>query len=142
MRSEQTRIKYDQNVINKQAISSTKPLRYHTLAPIETGTQIKKTAVYVDSEPTRLNYYNKLETALHGTSAFMGRGHNEVDKETMLRNSEMSNTMCNRLLTETQFTNTDFFEDKLFDDNDLRATSTRVNVRNNYGVVKNRENKC
>lgn len=85
-------------------------------------------------QPTNLNYYNRNQTALFGTSAFMGRGHGHfIDKETELRDGKKM-FECNKTLAEQRYDTGDFgflgCNTKV--DTDLRPQSTRVNLRNFY----------
>ena len=85
-------------------------------------------------QATNLNYYNRQQTALFGTSAFMGRGHGQfVDTETSLRDGQKM-FECNKTLSEMQYdtNDNDFFNCNLKVDSDFRPQSTRVNLRNFY----------
>ena len=83
---------------------------------------------------TNLNYYNREQTALYGTSAFMGRGHGQfIDTETKLRDGQKM-FECNRILSEIQYDTNDnaFLNCNLQVDTSLRPQSTRSNLRNLY----------
>ena len=85
-------------------------------------------------QATNLNYYNRNQTALYGTSAFMGRGHAQfVDIETNLRDGKKTFD-CNKTILEQPYDTGDksFFNCSLKVDTDLRPQSTRVNLRNFY----------
>jgi len=85
-------------------------------------------------QATNLNYYNRQQTMLYGTSAFMGRGHSQfVDLETSLRDgSKMFD--CNKPLSEVQYNTSDnnFLHCEIKNDSFLRSQSTRANLRNMY----------
>lgn len=85
-------------------------------------------------QATNLNYYNRQQTALFGTSAFMGRGHAQfIDTETSLRDGQKM-FECNKNLSELPYDTNDnaFLSCDLKVDSNLRPQSTRVNLRNYY----------
>ena len=85
-------------------------------------------------QPTNLNYYNREQTTLYGTSPFMGRGHGQfVDQESDLRSGKKM-IDCNKNLSEVRYDTNDnsFLKCALQVDTDLRPQSSRVNLRNMY----------
>ena len=121
-------------------VQSQKPLKFIVDAVTEDRkvSFVHPDSVDISSElrghPTNLNYFNRQETALFGTSAFMGRGHGQyIDTETKLRDGNKMYE-CNKNLSEQKYDTGDFnfFNETLHIDTDLRPQSTRVNLRNFY----------
>lgn len=90
-------------------------------------------------KPTNLNYYNNPQTELYGTAPFKGLSSSSfIDIESDLRNGSKNTTVFNKSFTEVNFPTQEFINNPLTVDSDLRASSTRVDIRNEYAKISNR----
>ena len=135
---QQTRLTNDESYLQSQIKIQEKPLRYI----VDSATSdrhmkfVHPESIDFDSDlrmkPTRLNYDTRTNCEVYGTAPYrMKRMTGFIDND-MMYLSEQSKERQRRI-TEKQFPlvgdlNIDSFENVL--DNDLRATSTRVDYRN------------
>jgi len=141
-----TRIMYDNKEIINSNILREKPLKYITdaiLADRKTHF-VHPESVDISSDlreiPTNLNYADqgRKNTELYGTAPIRKvRESNKVDTESeLLFGTPMRFDMCNKHLTETEFSATDQNSFDLVLDTSLRAISTRSDLRNTVNGCK------
>lgn len=137
----------DANEIRDHAIMSTRPLRYINDAFMEQRAlkQTHPESIDVNSslrqQPTRLNYFNRTNTVLYGTSAVIAAGlqdpANEIGVESHLLFGDSATNMgvSRKRLTELSHYRPEYLDIPIEIDSDLRAKSTRTDMRNNYGKL-------
>jgi hypothetical protein len=138
------RTRGDVNEIRDHAIMSTKPLRYINVQNQRNmNPSNHEESIDISSElrekPTRLNEFNRTNTFLSGTSAYMASGVQDpsteinIESDLIFGSSTSTNGFSNRQLTEKQHYRPDFLDIDLLTDSSLRSKSTRNEMRNNYG---------
>ena len=139
-----TRPMYDELTTKNRNAITQKSMRYVTnvLSEHRSLNESAPESINVSSDlrmrPTRLNNIDRPQTELFGTAPYKSLGHrNAVDVESELMFSEYSNP-CNRVITERNWETQDFINDILPVDTALRASSTRVELRNTYSNVSGR----
>lgn len=139
------RTRDDKNAIRDHAIMSSRPLRYINDAFLETRAlkQTHPEDIDVNSElrekPTRLNEFNRINTQLYGTSAYIASGlqdpATEINVESGLIFGDSTIGVSRKRLTELPHYRPEFLDIPLETDSELRAKSTRTDMRNTYGKL-------
>lgn len=137
------RTREDANEIRDHAIMSSRPLRYINDAFLQQRAlkQTHPESIDVNSElrerPTRLNEFNRTNTQLYGTSAYIASGlqdpSTEINIESSLLFGDSTIGMSRKRLTELTHYRPEYLDIPVETDSELRAKSTRTDMRNTYG---------
>lgn len=135
----------DKVEIRDHAIMSSRPLRYINDAFLEQRAlkQTHPESIDVNSQlrqkPTRLNEFNRTNTELYGTSAYIASGlqdpSTEINVESRLLFGDSTIGMSRKRLTELSHYRPEFLDIPVETDSELRAKSTRTDMRNTYGKL-------
>lgn len=139
------RARDDKVEIRDHAIMSSRPLRYINDAFLEQRAlkQTHPESIDVNSQlrqkPTRLNEFNRTNTELYGTSAYIASGlqdpSTEINIESGLLFGDSTIGMSRKRLTELPHYRPEFLDIPVETDSELRAKSTRTDMRNTYGKL-------
>ena len=134
--NQNTRPLYDQISTKNRAIITSQPMQYMTKNLSDDRKLMEPEPENIDTSstlrmaPTRLNYFNKLETELRGTAPYKLQGQSlAIDDESSLRYPQYFQYL-NRNVSETEYNVRDFMDDPLRVD--MRPRSSRVDLRNSY----------